>query len=145
MTAKLPKLKGLCQNQSILKPHKLTKIKIFELLYFKICSIDFGHPVTFSKRNYYGTDVIFIPLVIIILVPIERGDYSCKHSLPQCQQEVSRVVWNKVTAFSLLGNWPLEGRLKVFFPFFGLREQEKRYFLLIRHCPSSCLAFFGLE
>ena len=35
---------------------------MIKLLYSKTCSIDFGHPVTFSKRNYYGTDVIFIPL-----------------------------------------------------------------------------------
>jgi len=37
---------------------------MIKLLYSKTCSIDFGHPVTFSKRNYYGTDVIFIPLTI---------------------------------------------------------------------------------
>ena len=60
---------------------------MIKLLYSKTCSIDFGHPVTFSKRNYYGTDVIFIPLTSNNHPGTNRvGDYSCKHSLPQCQQ-----------------------------------------------------------
>ena len=110
-------------------------MKMIELLYFKRCSTDFGHPVAFSKRNYYGTDVIFIPLTSNSNNhpgTNRVGDYSCKHSLPQCQQEVSRILWNKVTAFSLLGNWPLEGRLKVFSLFRYPRAGEE---ILSAHSP----------